>query len=225
MKWGIIKGITTNPKIFSTEHDLTDWKQRVRELLGFKIPVSIELTRVNESVNNLISEAKTYVSEFSSNSNLVIKIPMFKDGRGLEVAKNLLDQRIHVNMTCLMHSAQVLLACEVGATFASLFFNRMTDYYTYPSWAFEEVNSSRELIESNDYKTRLICGSIRHPVDVITCFAAGAHIVTVPPKILDSLSYHPKTEETIIEFNNNWIEFLSRIRSGVKEKNEPFGHL
>ena len=36
---------------------------------------------------------------------------------------------------------------------------------------------------------------------------AGAHIVTIPPKILEQMPYHPKTEETIREFDRAWEEF------------------
>ena len=60
----------------------------------------------------------------------------------------------------------------------------------------------------NNYKTKLIVGSIRKPGDVEEAANAGAHIITIPYKIMIAMPYHSKTEETIEEFDKAWQEFL-----------------
>jgi transaldolase len=42
---------------------------------------------------------------------------------------------------------------------------------------------------------------------------AGAHIVTIPYKILVQMPFHWKTEETIKEFDQAWLEFKKAERS------------
>jgi transaldolase len=201
-KWGCFKGITTNQKIFSMEKGI-DYKQRIEELLKFKAPVSVELTSQNCGVEELVAEAQGYVADFGSEF-LVIKVPMWKDGKGMEVASRLLEAGIKVNMTCLMNMNQVALACGAEATYASLFYNRMIDFYESRSAARQTIKASRCLIDSSGYKTKLICGSIRHPVDVVECLSSGTHIVTVTPQVLAKMPQNPKTDETIAEFDEAW---------------------
>ena len=51
---------------------------------------------------------------------------------------------------------------------------------------------------------KIIVGSVRHLFDVSEALSAGAHIVTVPPPIFRAMLRHPRTEETIREFNAAW---------------------
>jgi transaldolase len=62
--------------------------------------------------------------------------------------------------------------------------------------------------ESN-LSARLIVGSIRTPDDVALAVAAGAHVITVPAKILTQMPFNRRTEETIEEFDKAWQDFLA----------------
>jgi len=44
---------------------------------------------------------------------------------------------------------------------------------------------------------------------VATAIAAGAHIMTIPSKILKAMPYNKTTEETIVEFDKAWNDFLA----------------
>jgi len=39
---------------------------------------------------------------------------------------------------------------------------------------------------------------------------AGADIATITPKVLRQMVFHPKTEETIKEFDDAWKEFVTK---------------
>ena len=133
---------------------------------------------------------------------------MYGDGRGLSMAKGLLKLGYNVNMTCLMNLNQFILACEIGATYASFFYNRMIDYSQKNSeLIMQEIVTCRKIIDDQKYNTKIICGSIRKQEDVIDCLANGAHIVTVTPKVLEQMPFHEKTEETIFEFDKAWQEW------------------
>ena len=212
-RWGIIRGVTTNPKIISREHEAVDYSTRIREILEvIKVPVSVEITNINASLHEIIDEAYQY---YHINPNyVVIKVPMFGDGRGLEIANRLMQIGIPVNMTCIISMSQAILACELGCRYVSIFYNRVIDYLGGMGAGFgvalETIRAIRDLIDTQGYHSKIIAGSIRRVDDVADCLNAGAHIVTVRPDILEKLPFHKRTEETIREFDEAYKQWLNR---------------
>jgi transaldolase len=203
LSWGIISGVTTNQKIFSRERGVS-FKDRVLEICSLVDgPISIELTKTDASDEELVKEAKEYVSW--DPKHIVIKVPMWGNGRGLKLANMLIKEGIRVNMTVLMTVNQVLLASGLGTTYASIFFNRVRDAKEDPV---KVIRRSREIIDRAGFKTKIIVGSIRKPEDVIEAAVAGAHIITIPYNILTQMPHHWKTEETIKEFDEAWRKFI-----------------
>ncbi len=202
LQWGIISGITTNQKIFLAEKGV-NFKDRVLEILSLlDAPLSVELTGTNCGVEELVAEAKEYAGW--NPENVVIKVPMFRDGMGLKIVKRLREEDIKTNMTVLMNTSQMLLAAKAGATYISLFYNRAKDAGIDPIKVIKEMKG---MIDEGGMESQIIVGSIRKPDDVADAAAAGAHIVTVPYKILLQMVQHPKTDETIAEFDKCWAEF------------------
>jgi len=200
--WGIISGVTTNQKIFLAEKGC-NFKERIREILSLVDgPVSVELTKTQGSEEDLIKEAIEY-SKWSP-KNITIKVPMFGDGRGLRIVNRLHQRNVRTNMTALISTNQVMLAAKAGATYASIFFNRVKDA---GEDAERVVKESRALLDRMDTPTKIIVGSIRKPEDVTQAAIAGAHVITIPYKILIQMPFHKKTEETIAEFDRAWQEF------------------
>jgi transaldolase len=205
---GVISGVTTNQKIFSCEKGI-NFKDRVQEILSIiDAPLSIEVTKTNESDEALIAEAKEYSSW--SPKNIVIKIPMFGDGRGLRIANKLHKEKIKTNITCLITTNQVALAALGGATYASIFYCRVRDSGGDPVKVIQE---SKRIIDESNLPTRIIVGSIRKPEDVAEAAAAGAHIITITPKVLLQMPFHQKTEDTIKEFDKAWLEFKASCKA------------
>ena len=202
MPWGIISGITTNQKIFCNEKGC-NFEERVREILSLVDgPISIELTKTDEADEDMINEA-VYYSSWNS-KNVTIKVPMFGNGRGLRIITALRNRNVNTNATAMISTNQVMLAAKAGATYASVFFNRVKDAGEDPE---RVIRDSRALLEKMNTPTKIIAGSIRKPEDVTQAAVAGAHIVTIPFKILTQMPFHKKTEETIAEFDRAWQEF------------------
>jgi transaldolase len=202
LPWGVISGVTTNQKIFSNEKGIS-FPDRVKEILSaIDAPLSIEVTKTDQSDQTLLLEAKEYSSW--NPKNIVIKIPMFGNGRGLKIASMLHSEKIKTNVTCLMTTNQVLLAALSGATYASIFFCRIRDAGADPV---KVITESRRILEESHLPTKIIVGSIRTPDDVAQAAAAGAHIITITPKVLAQMPFHQKTEDTIREFDQAWAEF------------------
>lgn len=201
--WGVCGGVTTNPKILLQEKgvDVDNHIEDIISIVG-SVPISVELTQT-DSRARMIGEAQSYADIAT---NIVVKVPMFGSGLGLELSKILLDMGIKVNMTCMISASQAILACELGVTYASLFYRRMADFAS-ERLALGTMMTIRKFIEDTGSLTQIIAGSIRKKGDVPDCFLAGAHIVTVPPRILWQMPFHKRTEETIAEFDEAWREF------------------
>jgi transaldolase len=199
---GIGDGVTTNQKIFLSEGNV-DFKQRVLEICSMKKewPVSVETT--TKEFDELIAEAKEYAGW---HRNVVVKVAMDKDGVGLKVVKRLHDENIRTNMTVMVTFNQLYLAAKSGATYVSLFFNRARDAGLDPV---KTIHQIMPFLEKKS-QSRLIVGSIRKPEDVEEIVSAGAHIATITPKVLQAMPFHPKTEETIKEFDDAWKEFVAK---------------
>ena len=165
-------------------------------------PLSVELTRTDGTDEELIKEALEY-SRWSP-KNIAIKVPMFGNGRGLKIISQLRRRRVKTNATALISVNQVMLAAKAGATYASIFFNRVKDA---GEDAERAVRESRALLDRMSSPTKIIVGSIRRPEDVAQAAVAGTHVITIPYKILTQMPYHKKTEETIAEFDRAWQEF------------------
>lgn len=202
LSWGIGDGVTTNQKIFLSEGSV-DFQKRVLEICGMKPdwPVSVETT--TKGYDELVAEAQMYAKW---HKNVVVKVAMDKDGTGLKVVKRLHDEGIKTNMTVMVTLNQLFLAAKAGATFVSLFFNRARDAGLDPVKAIREITPFLRKHQGSE----LIVGSIRKPEDVEEIVSAGADVATITPKVIRQMVSHPKTEETIKEFDDAWKEFVAK---------------
>jgi len=200
LTWGIMRGLTTNQKIFLNEKGL-NFKDQVKKILELVDgPVSIEAPACNS--DGIIKSGREYVAW--NEKKVVIKVPMLADGAGLKAVHILEKEGIKTNVTAMMSVNQAILAVTAGASYASLFYNRIKDCGADPV---DVVKRSRAFIEEGGYKTKLIVGSIRSPKDIEDIASANPHIVTIPYKILKQMPFHEKTVETLKEFDKAWEEF------------------
>lgn len=207
-RWGIAEGVTTNQGIVLKEGNI-DFKQRVIDICNMVDgPVSVETT--THGADNLIKEAREYAKW---HENIVVKVAMSGNGDGLDVVSRLAKDEIKTNMTVMMNFNQLFLASKAGANYVSIFYNRAKDAGEDPV---KEIRDYVSFADNND-GARLIVGSIRKPEDVSTAILAGAHIVTITPKILREMLTHPKTDATIKEFDEAWEKFLELKRAAGKE--------
>lgn len=212
----IISGITTNPLIVAKEakdSKPNDYYQNLAKKFP-NLPISIQL--LDASLSELLNQARKY-SRIAP--NIVIKIPMFSDGRGLNLISALAEENIPTNVTALMKADQAALSLIAGKgkgpQYISLFFNRIKDSGGDPE---KEIKATREMIEQFSSKSEIIAGSIRSGEDVYKAAIYGAHIITVPTKILLSMIEHPKSSEFINQAQKAWDEF---IFNNSKKETQP----
>jgi len=203
VKWGVVSGVTTNPKVICGDGVCGELKpviMRIIELVGG--PVSVEVTE--EKAEGMVAQAREFASW--DPEHIVIKVPVSEEG--LQVV-NTLEKKLGIktNATCVMSFNQAYLAALAGATYVSIFSGRIRDM----GYCAEDViGETAEMIEREGLKARIITGSIRHLMDVTEAFLAGSHIVTVVPPILKKMLWNPQSERTIREFNAIWREMKGK---------------
>lgn len=190
---GVICGVTTNPSLIAREG--RDFKKVVTEITEIiDGPISAEV--ISLEYKDMIKEAQELVQ---IHKNIVIKIPMSEEG--LKAVKILSKIGIKTNVTLVFTPAQALLAARAGAAYVSPFVGRLDDV---SSDGIKLIDEIVKIFSNYDIDTEIIAASIRGPQDVVRAALAGAHIATIPYKVILAMIKHPLTEAGIEKFICDW---------------------
>ncbi len=192
-KLGVVNGVTTNPTLISKTGRPFDEvvKEICEEVSG---PVSLEA--ISLDAEGMVAEAKK-LSKISK--NVVVKIPMIPEG--LKAVKILSKEKIKTNVTLVFSSVQALLAAKAGASYVSPFVGRLDDI---GHVGMDVVNQILEIYGNYGFETEVIVASIRNPIHVNDAALMGAHVATIPFKVILQLSKHPLTDIGIERFLKDW---------------------
>lgn len=189
---GVICGVTTNPSLIAKEGRV--FEEVIAEIAEIVDgPISGEVKATTTDAAGMIEEGKAIAA---IHPNMVVKIPMTVEG--LKAVKALTALGIKTNVTLVFSANQALLAARAGATYASPFLGRLDDISTRGTDLIAEIVTIFEA--AGDIDTQIIAASIRHPMHVTECALAGAHIATVPYKVIEQMVNHPLTTAGIEKF-------------------------
>ena len=192
-EWGLVDGVTTNPSLVAREG--RQFEEIIKEICSIvNGPVSAEA--VSMDAEGLIKEGRALAE---IHENIVVKIPMTLEG--LKATKTLFKDGIKTNVTLVFSPSQALLAAKAGATYVSPFVGRLDDISI---TGMDLVAQILDIYENYGYKSEVIVASIRHPLHVVESAAMGAHVATIPFKVLEQLSKHPLTDAGIEKFLKDW---------------------
>jgi transaldolase len=196
-KLGIISGVTTNPSLLSKEAT-ADYESVIKEICSIvnSPDCSISAEVLAEDAETMIQEARV---KAAWGPNIAIKIPATP--AGLEAISRLSKEGIDTNMTLCFSSNQALLGALAGATYVSSFVGRLDDI---GHNGMQLVGEIVELFQKHGLKSKVIAASIRHPLHCVAAAKAGAHIATVPYKVLLQMMNHPLTDIGISRFLADW---------------------
>jgi transaldolase len=190
---GILDGVTTNPSLVSKEG--VSFHDRLREITD-EVDGSVSAEVIAEDAAGMISEGKDLAAIAP---NITVKVPMTLEG--LKAVKAFSDLNIKTNVTLIFNANQALLAARAGATYVSPFLGRLDDI---GHDGMELIATISEIFEKHDIRSQIIAASIRHPLHVIDAALNGAHIATIPFKVLEQLVKHPLTDQGIEKFLADW---------------------
>jgi len=206
---GLLDGITTNPSLMSKEGG--DPKKVMEEITKIiKGDVSLEV--ISTDYSGMIEEGKR-LRQYGE--NVVVKVPMTPDG--LKACKHLTSEGIPVNVTLIFSPNQALLAAKSGAKYISPFIGRLDDIGKDGMNLIRDIKIIFDNYKKNDenFEAQILVASIRHPIHVVDAAKIGAHVVTLPPAVLDKMLQHPLTDIGLENFLSDW-EKLKTGNSDVK---------
>lgn len=190
---GVISGVTTNPSLIAREG--RDFVQVVKEITAIVDgPISAEA--VSLDAPGMLVEARQLAA---IHPNIIVKIPMTAEG--LKATKACAQEGIKTNVTLVFSANQALLAALAGATYVSPFVGRLDDI---GQEGMDLIYDIITIFETYDYDVQVISASIRHPMHVTASAKAGAHIATIPYKVLMQMIKHPLTDAGVEQFLADW---------------------
>ncbi|MFQ5736832.1 MAG: fructose-6-phosphate aldolase [Thermodesulfobacteriota bacterium] len=192
-EWGLVDGVTTNPSLVAREG--REFNELIKEICSIiEGPVSAEA--VSMDAEGLINEGRALAE---IDEKIVVKVPMTLEG--LKATKTLCKEGINTNVTLVFSPMQALLAAKAGATFVSPFVGRLDDI---SHSGMDLIAQILDIYENYGYKSEIIVASIRHPLHVVESANMGAHVATIPFKVLEQLSRHPLTDAGLEKFLKDW---------------------
>jgi transaldolase len=195
---GLLDGVTTNPTLVAKEKgNFEDLLKEICTLVDG--PVSAEV--VSTEAKGMVKEARQLAKLAD---NIVIKIPMITEG--IKATKILAKENIRTNVTLVFSPVQALMAAKAGASYVSPFIGRLDDISTVGIGIVEEIVT---IYENYGFETEVIVASIRNPVHVLDAALIGAHVATIPFKVLMQLTEHPLTKIGLERFLADWTKMGS----------------
>ena len=193
MPTGLIDGVTTNPSLIAKNGD--DMAKTIKDICALVSgPVSAEVTATDS--NKMLEEGQ-YLASLAK--NVTIKVPLTING--LKTCKALRAQGTQVNVTLCFSATQALLAAKAGASFISPFVGRLDDIGEKGMDLIEDIVV---IYENYGFETEVLVASVRSKQHVIDAAIIGAHVATLPPKIIYELYEHPLTDKGLKAFLDDW---------------------
>ncbi|MBW7887812.1 MAG: fructose-6-phosphate aldolase [Bacteroidetes bacterium] len=190
---GLIDGVTTNPSLVAKEGK--EFKDLLKEICSIvNGPISAEV--ISTEFDGMLKEGRELAK---IHENIVIKLPLIKDG--LKAAKAFRSEGIKTNVTLCFSANQALLAAKAGATYISPFVGRLDDISTEGMQLIEQIVT---IYNNYGYETEVLVASVRHPIHVVQAALIGAHVCTIPFKVIEQLIKHPLTDIGIERFLSDW---------------------
>lgn len=192
--WGILDGVTTNPTLIAKSG--RGFKETVLKICESVPGGAISAEVVATDYDSMLKEA---LEIHSWHPQIVVKVPMIESG--IKLVKTLSERGVRTNVTLVFSVSQALLAAKVGATFISNFVGRVDDI---SANGMEAVAETVQMVHEYGYESEVLVASVRHPMHVVEAVGAGAHICTMPYKIMEMLFKHPLTDIGLKRFLDDW---------------------
>ncbi|WP_374561594.1 transaldolase family protein [Sinobaca sp. H24] len=119
---------------------------------------------------------------------------------GLKAVKAFSDKGIKTNVT-LVSQACRLIGSQSRSNIVSPFLGRLDDIGQDGLHLIDEIS---DIFTVHGIPTEIIAASIRHPIHVSEAARRGAHIATLPSKVIGQLVKHPLTDKGIEQFLADW---------------------
>jgi len=186
---GLVDGVTTNPSLIArTGRTLEQCIRDICEVVDG--PISAEVLATD--ADGILKEGRKLAA---MHKNIVVKVPLIPEG--LKAVQIFAAEGIKTNVTLCFSPTQALFAAKAGATYVSPFVGRVDDI---SGDGMELIQQIVQIYDNYAFETEVLAASIRHPVHVVQAALLGAHVATIPHKVIHQLLKHPLTEAGLAQF-------------------------
>lgn len=193
VSWGIVDGVTTNPSLIAKEgRPITEHIKAICDIVDGDISAEVVSTEADEMLKESRELSRIH-------KNVVVKLPLTRDG--ITACSKLSKEGIRINVTLCFSPGQALLAAKAGAYIVSPFVGRLDDI---SAIGMDLIRSITSIYKTHGFTTQVLAASLRSPLHVVDAASAGAHIATMPFKVLDMLFNHPLTDKGLEQFLKDW---------------------
>lgn len=193
LRWGVLKGVTTNPSLVAKEE--RDFLPLMKEICSL-VDGDVSIETAGDDAESLYAQGQE-IAQIADNA--VVKIATTPDG--LSATRRLTDQGIKVNVTLCFSATQAILVAETGAYIVSPFLGRLDDVATD---GLQLLSDICQIYSAQGYETNVLAASLRHSIHVVEAAKMGADIATMPFKVFQALVKHPLTDAGFKKFSDDW---------------------
>jgi transaldolase len=202
-RWGIIDGVTTNPSLIAREGiAIEDQIRKICDIIDGDISAEVVATDTDTMLIEGRKLAKIH-------KNVVVKVPLTRDG--IRACSMFHKEGIRVNVTLCFSAGQAILAAKAGATYVSPFVGRIDDI----GWnGMDLIRDIVHIYKNYGFATQVLAASLRNSTHVIEAAKAGAHVGTLPFKVVDALFNHPLTDKGLDQFLKDYAKAFQEVPAG-----------
>jgi transaldolase len=202
-RWGIIDGVTTNPSLIAKEGIAIE--DQIRKICGI-IDGDISAEVVATDTEGMLTQGRKLAK---IHKNVVVKVPLTRDG--IRACSIFHKEGIRVNVTLCFSAGQAILAAKAGATYVSPFVGRVDDI----GWnGMDLIRDIVHIYKNYGFSTQILAASLRNSTHVIEAAKAGAHVGTLPFKVVDALFNHPLTDKGLDQFLKDYAKVFEEVPAG-----------
>ncbi|MGK7918099.1 MAG: transaldolase family protein [Prochloraceae cyanobacterium] len=187
---GWVKGITTNPTLLAkSQLSPEETLQQLAELSPGELYYQITAS----DFEGMLAEGRKAFEIIGEKT--VLKVPA--TAVGFQVVARM-SREIPCAVTAIYTPAQAALSREAGAKYAIAYVNRATRLLGDGLALVRDM--SAVLKECN---TKILAASLKSPEEAAAALQAGAHHITIPLNVLQDMTTHELSQQTVEEFAKN----------------------
>jgi transaldolase len=210
-KLGFLDGLTTTPT-FMQKEGITDIDGTIVKLSKM-VPV-LQIEALGETAEAILKEAQRQLKLGLDPKKTVFKIPVSLEG--VRACKMLRNEGLLVNVHLVYTLQQAYMAMQAGATYVCPLVGRLQDQ---GHDALTLVEQCVDAVDYYGYDTKIMFSSVRNSEHVRNAINIGVHTITVPLKILKSLTENNFTAMGTEQFIRDTRLMTVKVREAINGTN------
>lgn len=208
---GFLDGLTTTPTFMQRE-GITDIDGTIVKLAGI-VPV-LQIEALGNTAEDVVAEAERQLALGLDPKKTVFKIPVSLEG--LRACKMLRNKGLLVNVHLVYTLQQAYMAMQAGATYVCPLVGRLQDQ---GHDALALVEQCVKAVQRYGYDCKIMFSSVRNTEHVRNAINIGVHTITVPLKILKSLTENNFTTVGTEQFLTDMRLMTVRVKEAMNGVN------